>query len=202
MAPRQISSAAVTREVAMVSAVSSAEWPAARNSARIVCASAQASTGISAGRSRQVPSNSRRAVKAEWVSPRWGRRRSLSLFWVRVIYSGYTESGRDMGGASQVDAISAHSARTSFFFRAHMPITGIPNCLDRVWVSMEICRFFASSIRLMHKTVLGAISRICKARFRFRSTQVASHTTTARSAFPRQSIFRASSSSAEWDSRE
>jgi len=81
-------------------------------------------------------------------------------------------------------------------------ITGTPSSFDNVLSSISIPFRLTSSIKLRQTTARSVISKICKTRFKFLSTRVASTTITVTSGCPNKIKSRATSSSVLVDKSE
>ncbi len=121
----------------------------------------------------------------------------------RSTASGYrVRSGFVSGGLRHIRSTAPVSCSNPLLLRALVPITGTPSRRESRGRSIRICFFPASSSRLTQSTTRGVTSSVWSARFRFRSRQVASQTTMTASGSSKQMKSRATSSSAEWASKE
>ena len=118
-------------------------------------------------------------------------------------YSGLVLSG--FGGCRpsfSAFSIAGSSCSGPSLLLADMPVTGTPSRSEMRGRFRLIPLRSASSMRLAQSITLSVSAIICRARLRLRSIQVASQTTTMRSAAPERMKSRAASSSAERAIRE
>ena len=114
-----------------------------------------------------------------------------SVFWIGA------EEFSVEGGRQAMRCTASISAESPFPLRALVPTTGMFNCLESSSMLTWMPFFLASSIRFTQRTARSVMHRVCKARLRLRSRQVASQTMMVTSALPLRIKSRVISSSCE-----